>query len=242
MDPGTCSVAEAINKLGCENNSPDGRGNKVRDQDAGGSLNPLLLGHNGPASGKRPPSLITTEPEIRADQLPAPRSQERELETTHSLVAPSALGRHANEAAQRYLATTEGKMCEDLVWNWQMTDFPDGSPHLPKMALPARPVELTHETLEVDQVLGRQYRMARVDHTQVLSNLMSSAHGYTGVPPQKRKYQLAGLALAAAQAKFCKQVQGSSKMMHAHPSLPNSMHVYRRGGKLEKMPTETHWS
>ena len=34
VDPGTCSVAKAI-KLGCENNSPDGRGNKVRDQDAG---------------------------------------------------------------------------------------------------------------------------------------------------------------------------------------------------------------
>ena len=180
-----CSVTEAI-KLGCENNSPDGRGNKVREQEAGGSLKTLLLGHDGPASGKRPPSLIAAEPEIRADQLPAPRSQERELETTHSLVAPSALGRHANEAAQRYLATIEGKVCENFVWNRQMRDFPDGSPHLPKLALPARPVELTHETLEVDQVLSRQYRLARVHHTQVLSNLMSSAHDILGSHPRTR--------------------------------------------------------
>ena len=33
VDPGTCSVAKI--KLGCENNSPHGRKNKVRDQDAG---------------------------------------------------------------------------------------------------------------------------------------------------------------------------------------------------------------
>ena len=107
-----------------------------------------------PTSGERPPSLITTEPEIRADKLPAPRSQERELESTHSLVASSALGRYASEAAQRYLATTEGKMRKDLVWNRQMTDFPDGSPHPPEMALPTGTVELTHEPLEVDQVLS----------------------------------------------------------------------------------------
>ena len=97
VDPGTCSVTEAI-KLGCENNSPDGRGNKVREQEAGRSLNTLLLGHDGPASGKRPPSLIAAN-----------------LETTHSLVAPSALERHANEAAQKYLATIERKVCENFV-------------------------------------------------------------------------------------------------------------------------------
>ena len=172
MDPGTCSVTEAI-KLGYENNSPDGRGNKVREQEAGGSLNTLLLGHDGPASGKRPPSLIAAN-----------------LESTHSLVAPSALGRHANEAAQRYLATIEGKVCENFVWNRQMRDFPDGSPHLPKLALPARPVELTHETLEVDQVLSRQYRLARVHHTQVLGNLMSSAHDILGSHPRNESTSL----------------------------------------------------
>ena len=120
----------------------------------------------------------------------SPRSQERELESTHSLVASSALGRHANEAAQRYLATTEGKMRKDLVWNRQMTDFPDGSPHLPEMALPTGTVELTHETLEVGQVLSRQYRLARVDHTQVLISLMSSAHDILGSHPRNESTSL----------------------------------------------------
>ena len=98
MDPGTCSAVEAI-KLGCENTPPDGRGDKVRNLDARGSLTPLLLRHNGPASGERQPRFIATKSGSRANQLATPGPQEGELEATHALVASPALRCYTNEAA-----------------------------------------------------------------------------------------------------------------------------------------------
>ena len=74
VDPRTCSVVEAI-KLSCENNPPDGWGDKVCDLEARSSLHTLLLRHDGPASCEQPSSLIATEPKVRANTLPTPRSQ-----------------------------------------------------------------------------------------------------------------------------------------------------------------------
>ena len=185
----TCSVVEAI-KLSCENNPPDGWGDKVCDLEAGRSLHTLLLRRNGPASCEQPPSLIATEPKVRAHTLPTPRSQEGELEAAHTMVASSALGSHANKAAEGYLAATTGEMRKDFVWDRQMANFPHGAPHFPEVILTTGTVELTHKPLKVNQVLRRQNGLARVDHTQVPIGLMSHTHVILGSHPRNESTSL----------------------------------------------------
>ena len=128
---------------------------------------------NGPASCEQPPSLIATELKVRAHTLPTPRPQEGELEAAHTLVASSALGSHANKAAQGYLTATTGEMRKDFVWDRQMANFPHGAPHFPEVILATGTIELTHKPLKVNQVLRRQNGLARVDHTQVPIGLMT---------------------------------------------------------------------